>query len=177
VRWFLIAIVAYLCLVIQTAAFRVGALALPVDGHWARPDLLLAVGLFLALFYRPGEVFVAAWCLGFAADMVGGAGRLGLLALEYSALLALVSAFRESLPRGRVLGQFGLALAAAMVVRFVWYMATPVLAGTWPSPLSAIGGAALDAGYTAVLAPYLFWLLALLRAPLGIAAQLTPRGR
>ena len=100
-HWFLVAIMAYLCLVIQTTAFRVGAWRCRSGGHWARPDLLLVVGLFLALFYRPGEVFVAAWCLGLAADMVSGAGRLGLQALEFSTLLVLVSAFREAVPRTR----------------------------------------------------------------------------
>ena len=176
-RWFLVAIVAYLCLVVQTAAFRVGALAVPVGGHWARPDLLLLVGLFLAMFYRPGQVFVAAWFLGLSADMASGAGRLGLLALEYSVLLAVVSSFREALPRTRVLGQFAAALAAAFVVRLVWYLVTPLVGGTWPSFFSAAGGAMLDAAYTAVLAPYVFWLLALLGSPLGIAAKVSPGRR
>jgi rod shape-determining protein MreD len=173
VRWFLITIVAYICLVAQTTAFRVGALALPVGDHWARPDLLLVVGLFLALFYRPGEVFVAGWLLGLAADMAGGGGRLGLLALEYSVLLAIISALRQALPRTRVLGQFAATLVVAFIVRLVWHLVTPMVGGAWPSLTYALAGATLDAIYTAILAPYIFWLLTLLRAPLGLATQRT----
>jgi cell shape-determining protein MreD len=177
VRWFLVIIVAYVCLVAQTTVFRVGALALPVGGHWVRPDLLLVVGLFLALFYRPGEVFVAGWILGLVADVAGGTGRLGLLAIEFGMLLALVSAFRDSLPRTRVLGQFALALVVALVVRLAWHLAMPVLSGGWPALGYAVAGAALDAVYTAILAPYLFWFMAMFRAPLGLSAQLTPSRR
>ena len=62
-------------------------------------------------------------------------------------------------------------------MRLVWYIVTPLVGGTLPSPFSAAGGAILDAAYTAILAPYLFWVLMLLRSPLGIAAQVTPDRR
>ena len=35
----------------------------------------------------------------------------------------------------------------------------------------------LDAAYTAILAPYVFWLLRSCGSPLGIAAQVTPGRR
>jgi rod shape-determining protein MreD len=171
VRWFVIAILSYACLVIQTAAFHPGGLAIPVDGHSARPDLLLIIGLFLALFYRPAEVFVAGWCLGLASDLVSVNGRLGLQALEFSILLALVSSFQTSLPRTRILMQCVACLALVLVVHGVWYAATRLAAGSSMLVLRSMEEGFLDAAYSGALAPYLFWLLLRLRSPLGISAE------
>jgi rod shape-determining protein MreD len=175
VRWFLVAIVAFALLVIQTAAFRVGGLAVPVDGHWTQPALLLILGLFLAFFFKPAEVFVAGWCLGLAADMINVTGRLGLQALEYSVILALVSSFQTALPRTRKLAQCLAALAVVFAVRLVWYLATPLLDGNAPALVQSIEESILDAAYTAILAPYVFWVLLLLRSPLGISSQVKPQ--
>ncbi|MBM4017283.1 MAG: hypothetical protein FJ288_02990 [Planctomycetes bacterium] len=168
-RWLLVAAISYVCLVVETAAFRPGALAIEVDGHWARPDLVLAVGLFVAFFFEPAEVFVAGWCLGLASDLVSVAGRLGLKALLFSAVLAAVSLIRTDLPRTRIWGHFATALVVVFAVHLAWYVTTRLVggAGLW------LGRSAeesfLDAFYTAVLAPYLFWGLLAIRVPLRIA--------
>jgi rod shape-determining protein MreD len=168
-RWILLAALAYACLVLETAVFRPGALAVEVDGHWARPDLVLTVGLFLALFFEPAEVFIAGWCLGLASDLVTVTGRLGLKALLFCLVLTGISAVRTEFPRTRVWGHFAMALLLVFVVHLAWYVTTRLVggAGLW------LGRSAeesfLDALYSAVLAPYLFWGLLLLREPLRIA--------
>ena len=176
-RWFLVAIVAYLCLVVQTAAFRVGDLAVPVGGHWARPDLLLVVGLFLAMFYRPGQVFVAAWFLGLAADMAAGAGRLGLLALEYSILLALVS----FVPRGPApdAGPRAVRRGAGRRVRRAAGVVPGDAAGGWHVAVALLGGRRGAARRRLHGRPGAVRVLAagILGSPLGIAAQVTPGRR
>jgi rod shape-determining protein MreD len=168
-RWFIVAILAYVCLTLQTQIFCPGGLAVRMAGHDARPDLLLIVGLLLAFFYRPGEVFVAGWCLGIASDAVAVSGRMGLLALEFSVVLALVSSVRASLPRTRILAQFLATLLVVLAVHAVWYAAAGLLVGGSLRLPESVEKAALDAAYSAVLAPYLFWLVLLLRAPLGIS--------
>jgi rod shape-determining protein MreD len=173
-RWFLIAILSYLCLVVQTSVFNSSGLVIPLDGHNARPDLLLVIGLFLSFFYKPRDVFVAGWCLGLASDLVSVNGRLGLLALEFAVLLAAVSAIRNSLPRTRKLMQCAASLALVLIVHTGWYAATRLLAGGAVQPVRSMEEGLLDAAYTAVLAPYLFWLLLRLRAPLGISSAVAP---
>jgi cell shape-determining protein MreD len=170
-RWFLVAILAFVLLVIQTAVFGPGGLAIPVGDHRARPDLLLLVGLFCAFFYRPAEVFVLGWFLGMASDLVSVDGRLGLLALEFSLVLTLVSHFRVALPRGRIVMHFLAALVVVFVVHFVWYIAMRLVDGAWPLVFESAEKALLDAAYSAVLAPYLYWLLLLMKAPLGISIR------
>ena len=88
-RWILLGIVGYVSLVIQAAVFRPGGLAVPIDGHWTRPDLVLIVALFIALYFQPRDVFIATWCLGLGADLVSVSGRLGVQALMRVALLII----------------------------------------------------------------------------------------
>ena len=175
-RWLLVAILAYLCLIIEKAVFGAGALAIHVDGHWARPDLMLVMGLFLAFFFEPAEVFIAAWCLGMASDLVPEAGRLGLKALLFSVVLAGISHVRIAFPRTRVWGQFATTLLLVFAVHLAWYVITRLVggAGLW------LGRSAeesfLDAVYSAVLAPYLFWALLLARGPLRISVAAGTEG-
>jgi len=167
-RWLLLAILAYACLVLQAWAFSPGGLAAQVHGHWTAPDLALLFGLFIALYFEPPVVFVTGWCLGMASDILPVSGKIGVLALLFCLLLYGVSLLRAVIPRGRVWVQFGLALGIVLVVHGVWYVATRLLEGSDPMVLRSAEEALLDAGYSAVLAPYLFWLLGWLRAPLGI---------
>ena len=170
-RWLLVAILAYACLVLQTAAFRPGGLAVPVDGLWARPDLVLLLGLFLALYLDPYETFVIGWCLGLASDLVSISGRLGVQPILMSLVLAVVCHGRGLFSRTRVLTQFLLAFGVVALVHFLWYLAT----GFFEDAPLAIGRsmeqALLDALYAAVLAPYLFWVLERLRSALGVADE------
>ena len=50
-RWLLLAILAYILLVVQVTLFVPGVLAVTVHGHWVRPDLVLLVGVFVALYF------------------------------------------------------------------------------------------------------------------------------
>lgn len=168
-RWFLVTIIACVLVVLQKV-FAPGGLAVMVGGHPAQPDLLLTLGLFLAFYFPPREVFVAGWFLGLASDLVGIAGRLGLKALLFCLVLYLVSHLRGNLPRQRAIVQFAAALVTVFAVHGVWHLATAALGGAWPPVLRSAEISFLDALYTAVLAPYLFWMLLLLRSPLGLSA-------
>lgn len=170
-RWLLVAILGYASLVIQTAVFRPGGLALPIDGHWTRPDLVLILGLFLALYFRPSEVFVAGWCLGMAADLVTVGGTLGMYALLFCGVLTGLSYLRENLNRRWILTQSVLCFAAVLVTHLAWYQAARYFAGDPPAILRSVEESVLDAAYAAILAPYVIWLLMRLRGPLGVTVE------
>jgi len=170
-RWILVGILGYVSLAIQTAVFRPGGLAVPIHGHWTRPDLVLTVALFVALYFQRHEVFIVTWCLGLGADLVSVSGRLGVQALLYCALLTTLSAARSGLNRGWVLTQSALTFAAVLVVHVGWYLATRYFGGADLAMLRSVEESALDAALTAILAPYVFWLLLRLRGPLGIVVE------
>ena len=168
-RWVVVAILAYVCIVLEALFFRVGLLAVRFDDHWVRPDLLLVLGLFLALNLESHEVFVVGWCFGLASDLVSVAGRLGLGALLFCLVLYLISLLRKGFFGTRVLAQFLLCLGAVFIVHWAWFLAT---AGLNAAPLrtwQVAEQAALEALYSAFLAPYLFWLFAMLRGPLHLS--------
>ena len=167
-RWVVIAILGYVCIVLEALFFRQGLLAIRIDGQWIRPDLLLVLGLFLALHLESHEVFVVGWCFGLASDLVSVAGRLGVGALLFCLVLYLISLLRKGFFGTRVLAQFLLCLGAVFIVHWAWFLAT---AGLNAAPLrtwQVAEQAALDALYSAFLAPYLFWLFARLRGPLRL---------
>jgi len=170
-RWLLVAIQAYACLVVETSAFRPGVLAVQVDEHWVRPDLMLVLGMFLAFYFEPGHVFIAGWLLGLASDIVSVAGRLGLKAILFCLALYLVSHMRTNITRTRPLTQFFACLVLVFAVHLVWYVTTLLVSGAGLWLLRSAEASALDALYSAVLAPYLFWLLMLIRAPLGVVTS------
>jgi len=168
-RWLLVAALAYGCLLIERAVFWPGGLAVHVDDHWARPDLVLVVGLFLAFFFEPLPVFVAGWCLGLSSDFAYLAGPLGLKALLSCLALPAVSAVRAEIPRTRIWVQFASALVLVFAVHWVWYVTARLTAGAGLWPVRSAEEALLDALYSAVLAPYLFMAFLALRGPLRIA--------
>jgi cell shape-determining protein MreD len=174
VRWLLVAILAYVAVVAEMLLFRPGVLAVHLDDHWARPDLLLVLGVFLALNLELHETFVVGWCFGLASDLVAVAGRLGVGALLLAVALSLVGLFRKGLFGGRVLGHFLLCLGVCFAVHWAWYVASRYLeaAPLWVG--RSAEEAALDALYTALLAPYVFWGMSRLRRPLGLTTAAIP---
>jgi rod shape-determining protein MreD len=168
VRWVVVAILAYVCIVIEQSLFRPGLLAIEIGGSSVRPDLLLILGLFLALHLESHEVFVVGWCFGLASDLVSVTGRLGVGALGFCLALYLISLLRKGFFGTRVLAQFLLCLGAVFIVHWAWFLAT---AGLNAAPLQTwqvAEQAALEALYSAFLAPYLFWLFARLQGPLRL---------
>ena len=167
-RWVVIAILAYAGIVLEALLFRPGLLAVRIDGQWIRPDLLLVLGLFLALHLESHEVFVVGWCFGLASDLVSVTGRLGLGALEFCLVLYLISLLRKGFFGTRVLAQFFLCLGAVFIVHWAWFLAAAGLNAAPFQIWQVAEQAALEALYSAFLAPYLFWLFAMLQGPLRL---------
>ncbi|MFO8012343.1 MAG: rod shape-determining protein MreD [Phycisphaerae bacterium] len=170
-RWLLLAILAYVLLVAQVTLFVPGALAVPVHGHWVRPDLVLLVGVFVALYFEPRQTFPAACCFGLALDLAAVTGRLGIHALLFTAVLTGLSTVRGVLNRRWIMTQSVVAFGVVLVVHAAGYMAARYLGGGPVAPLRSLEEAALDAVYSGVLAPYVIWGLLRLRGPLGVTVE------
>ena len=170
-RWLLLAILAYVLLLVQVTLFIPGALAVPVHGHWVRPDLVLLVGVFVALYFEPRQTLVAACAFGLAADLAAVTGRLGLNALLFAAVLVVLSLVRGVLNRRWVMTQSVVAFGVVLLVHAGGYMAARYLAGGAVAPLRSLEEAALDAVYAGILAPYVIWGLLRLRGPLGVTVE------
>jgi len=171
VRWLLLGILAYIVLVMQTTLFVPGALAVRVHGHWARPDLMLVVGMFVALYFEPKHALAAGCLMGLGCDLAAVGGRLGLMALLFAAALTALASVRSVLNRGWVLTQSACALGLVLAVHGAWYMAVRHLGGADPAPLRSLEEALLDGVYTGILAPYLVWALLRLRGPLEVTLE------
>ena len=170
-RWLLLAILAYVLLVLQVTLFVPGALAVPVHGHWVRPDLVLLVGVFVALYFEPRQTLPIACGLGLAVDLTAVTGRLGLHALLFAAVLTGLSTVRGVLNRRWIMTQSVVTFGVVLVVHAAGYMAARYLGGGALAPLRSLEQAALDAVYSGVLAPYIIWGLLRLRGPLGVTVE------
>ncbi len=85
----------------------------------ARPDWLLVLVVFFAMFARPGDAVVGAWMLGLAADLMT-IERLGFLALSYTLVAIGVSSVRGYLFCYRGATQFAVCLIACMLLQCGW---------------------------------------------------------
>jgi rod shape-determining protein MreD len=159
-RWYLVAIFAYVLIVIQTTLFDTGLLAFKVFDAQIRPDLLLLLAIFIAMRASPVETFVAGWCLGLVEDLTVHQGPIGVAALLFAAVACAAGFFREALAAERILVQVPLALAVVFVVRVPQQMLLLWLGGGSVDIPHTLVRAAGDGAYSALLAPYLFWVLA-----------------
>ena len=159
-RWYLVVIFAYVLAVMQTTLFAPDLLGLGAFGTAVRPDLLLLVAVFVALRAEPPAVFIAAWCLGLVEDLSFGHGPLGVTAMLFGLAASGVCLLRGLIVPVRILTQVLLALAAVVAVRVPQQMLLWWLTGSRADLLLALQRGCGDALYSAILAPYLFWLLA-----------------
>jgi rod shape-determining protein MreD len=118
-----------------------------------RPDWLLVVVVFFALYARPSEAVIGAWVLGIGADLMT-VERLGFLALSYALAALFVIAIREYLFCHRPATQFAVTFLASLLIRLVWFgyrhlLYDPVGSIVW----DFIGQVVLVSMYTAVWAP------------------------
>ena len=162
-RWLTFIILLLVVLVVQSSV----APHLALLG--ARPDFVLVIVAFFALYARPWDAVLAAWVLGACADLMT-VERLGFLALSYSLAAVLIISIREYLFRYRAATHFVLVLGVALLLRMAWAVYAGILydrAGSW-------GGAIgrdwlLVALYTACWAPLIDRLLLSASATFGIA--------
>ncbi len=162
-RWISFAVVAALLLTMQTAV----APFLAIRG--VRPDWLLVGVVYFALYARAADAVIAAWALGFCADLMT-LERLGLISLSYALAAMAVIYVREYLFRHRPLTQFSVTLIVCLAVQSAWLIYRRFAYGpTKPLWSDWMSGALFVSVYTALWAPLLYRLLSRFSRLLGIS--------
>jgi len=161
-RWLTFSIVVVAALSLQAAL----APHLALGG--ARPDLLLVVVTFFALYARARDAVLGAWIIGILADLMS-IERLGFFALSYLGIALLVSSLREYLFRYRGTTQFAVTFVVGLVLRTGWLVYRSATVGAfeswWMLMLQDVLWAAC---WTAVFAPFVHRFLLSGHRMLGI---------
>jgi len=167
-NWIAFAILTYVLCVLQTTLMAV------IGIQHVRPDLLILVGVFYALFARQPDALLACWILGLAADLCGlslhDRGGVGAHALTYGLCAMLTCRLRELVFREHLLTYvvsvvlWTLLASAALAAHLAWAMRE------WDRFNVGLLYGIYAAGYTAFFAPYAHWILRRARPLLGLEA-------
>lgn len=148
-KWGPFIILALIALVLQTSV------ASWVQIHSVRPDLLLVLAVFYALWGPWPEGAIAAWLLGLLADL-HSLDRIGLHALCFGLAALAIVYVRQVVFRDHAVTQIAITFVFAVLVH--------LLAGAYRSwggsgEAGVFTPALLTGVYTAIVAPYVHWLL------------------
>ena len=155
-KWTAFGILAAATLVLQTTVGPVVAI------QSVRPNWMIVLAVFYALWGPWPDAAIAAWLLGLAVDLqsaASGGGRIGLYAICFGAAAWAMMRIRSAFFRDHAVTQFVMtavfALAVELLVEAVrWW----TLRGAYPER-QAGWFAFFTALYTAAWAPYMHWLL------------------
>lgn len=166
-RWLTFALLAGVCLVLQTA------LAPHLELAGIRPDWMFVLAVFYAMLGPWPEGCIAAWVLGLLVDLAsaGGAGygHIGLFAFTFGGTAWLILQVRDLIFREHWLAHTVLTFLGALAVQCVVAAYRGVTVPPGPSPERGVWSyAVLTALYTAFWAPYLHWILMRLRRATGL---------
>lgn len=166
-RWAVFAILAGLCLVLQTSL----APHLTVLG--VRPDWMFVLAVFYAMLGPWPDACIAAWILGLLVDLASangsGYGHIGLFAFTFGGTAWLILQVRELIFPEHWLAHTVLTFLGALLVQLAVALYRKLTAPPGPSPVTGLWSyAALTALYTAFWAPYLHWVLTRLRSLTGL---------
>ena len=91
-----------------------------------RPDWLLVVVVFFALYAKPYDAVIGAGIVGIGADLMT-IERLGLLTLSYALAAVLVLSIREYLFRYQSITQFVVTVFTCMLLQLGWLIYRRIL--------------------------------------------------
>ncbi|MGB2986428.1 MAG: rod shape-determining protein MreD [Phycisphaerae bacterium] len=148
-RWLTFMLLVVVVLTLQSAV------APRLELFGVRPDWLLVVVVFFALYAPARDAAIGAWIIGGCAGLMT-IERLGLIALSYTLVAMAVSPVREYLFRDRAVTRFIVTLLACLLVRIAWTIYCRVLYDPVDSLLVDLAMNVLLASvYTAAWAPLL----------------------
>jgi len=166
-RWIPLLVILYLAAVVQTT------IAPLIEIKSIRPDLVIVVAVFYALYAPRYDAMLACWCAGFLIDLTSVGfqthSNIGVHALGMGLVGILVVALRDYTVQDSPLGQMMYCLLAKLLVTAVavTHLAIVLEAEGVMRRLLMFG--LWEAVYTGLLAPYAFWALRKLRGTLGFA--------
>ncbi len=160
--WFGLVIVTIVVAAAQTTLGHLMAI------NHVPPSFLLIAAVYYGFRWPTSEAGIAGWALGLAADLTSD-GPIGPHSLTFALVAMIASRLRNVLMTDHPLAQ---VLATGLLGWLAYSLTFAYLAwrggwAAWPFGMS-IRGAGWVALYTAVLAPYLFWLLERLVPILGL---------
>ncbi|UCE59564.1 MAG: rod shape-determining protein MreD [Phycisphaerales bacterium] len=133
-----------------------------------RPDWLLVLVVYLAMFVRPVDAVAGAWILGACADLMT-IERPGLLALSYMMAALCVAASREYFFRYRTATQVVVTAITCLFVHAGWWIYHNVLYGATSSLLGSLTVEVIGTSlYTAVWGLVWFKILTRISGALGV---------
>lgn len=170
-RWIAFAILLYLTTILQTS------LAPFVDIQTIQPDFMLILAVHYALMAGRWDGPLACWFIGLTVDLTGLSyaehSTLGVNAFAYGLIGLLIVRIREFTFRESPMTPLFIAFVAKSGLALFVGLHMLYALGAWPRWKEVIWIGLWSASYSAVLAPYVHWLLGRLRKPLGFEL---PRG-
>jgi len=141
------------------------------------PDLVFLLALFYLLYAEPLDALIVAWLAGLTLDLFSQV-RLGTFAFSFGLVGLVLVRLRQLVFRDHPVTQLFLALVGCELTQAVARSVTAVLEPrlAW-GPTDVLLGALYTALYTAVLAPYVLWLLLRFRGVLGVRPPSRLRAR
>ncbi len=131
------------------------AVAPAIEVFGVRPDWILVLVVFFAMFARPGDAAVGAWLVGLAADLMT-IERLGFLALSYTLVAIGVSSIRGYLFCFRGTTQFVVTFIVCVLLQCGWLVYRYAMYGSADALIvDILRHVLLTSIYTAVWAPLL----------------------
>ncbi len=119
-RWLAFLLCAAVALALQSA------LAPYAELFGVRPDWILVVVVFFALYARATDAAIGAWIIGFGADLMT-IERIGLMALTYTVAAMFITSIRDYLFCYRPETQFIVTLITCLCIRVCWFFYRRVL--------------------------------------------------
>ncbi|MBI4580564.1 MAG: rod shape-determining protein MreD [Planctomycetes bacterium] len=149
-RWSSFAILTASAIVLQTSATPL------IQIQSVRPDLMLVLAVHYALWGPWPDAAIAAWIIGLATDLQSN-DRIGVHALCFGLAAWGIMRIRQVVFRDHAITQVLITLAFTAAVHAL--VGLYRLWGTTVSEGGIVWPALMTGVYTAVCAPYLYWLL------------------
>lgn len=120
-----------------------------------RPDWLLIMVVFLALYVPQRDALVGAWLLGLLADVMS-IESFGLISLSFALVALAVTSIHEFLFRYRVVTQVLVTFVSGLVLQAGWACYCWIKYGHWGTGSAGVGLTIVAVSiYTAAWAPLL----------------------
>jgi len=150
-RWFRFAVLICLATLLQAGLID----AIAVTALKIKPDLLLILVVFFAVYCSTSEAVITSFAIGFAADIIAIGSPMGPRMISFGLFGTLLAYLHRVVTIRKVSYQsmaiFAVCLLSGMLVYFLTFLASRTT--TTPDPFIALFGRSL---YSSLVGPFLF---------------------
>lgn len=166
-RWIPFVILLYIGAVMQTT------IAPMIEIHDIRPDLLIILAVYYALYAPRYDALLACWCTGFLIDLTSISyathSNVGVHAVGLGVAGILIVGLRDYTIQDSPLTQMLYCLATKLFVASIMILHMIYVLDTEGVAIRFLAVGCWEAVYTGLMAPYAFWMLRRMRDSLGLA--------